>query len=168
MPPTDDVSIRQYQRSDAEATLDVFLRAVRETASQDYTPAQIEAWAPIDVDQETWAEKRGSAGTVVATRGGHVIGFTDCDADGYIDMMFVAPSCARQGVASALLRHVTAVAGERGIDTLTTHASVTARPFFAAHGFSVTETRHPIVRGVQLTNYAMRRMPGAVSLARRA
>lgn len=152
----DAASIRPYESTDARATRDVFLRAVRVTASTDYTPAQLAAWAPSDVDLDAWAVKRGSAGTVVATVNDRVVGFTDCDDDGYIDMMFVDPDVARRGVASALLEHLRARAISRGVLALTTHASVTARAFFEAHGFTVTATRRPVVRGVQLTNFAMR------------
>ena len=35
--------------------------------------------------------------------------------------------------------------------------SITARRFFEKMGFVVVEERHPVVRGVELTNYAMRR-----------
>ena len=157
------VIIRPYQAADAAATLDVFLRAIRETASQNYTPAQINAWASADIELDEWAEKRGSARTVVATLGGRVVGFSDLDSDGYIDMLFVDPSAARRGVASALLARLCATATDRGMAALTTHSSVTARPFFEANGFTVTETRQPVVRGVTLTNHAMRRVLAAHS-----
>lgn len=36
--------IRPYHDSDLPLLCQIFLRAVRETASRDYTPAQIAAW----------------------------------------------------------------------------------------------------------------------------
>ncbi|TWB55078.1 hypothetical protein FBZ98_103473 [Rhizobium sp. ERR 922] len=44
----DRFSVRPYEPDDAEATIDIFLRAIREVASKDYNPAQIAAWAKID------------------------------------------------------------------------------------------------------------------------
>lgn len=149
--------IRAYAELDAAATLDVFLRAIRTTASRDYTPEQIAVWAPGDIDITLWNTKRAQASTVVAVSGDRVVGFTDLDEDGYIDMLFVDPEFGRQGVASSLMAWVVETARDRGIAVLSTHGSVTARPFFEKHGFVVLEQRYPVRRGITLTNFAMRR-----------
>lgn len=149
--------LRAYDESDAEATLRVFLRAVRVTASKDYSPEQIAAWGSDDISLDVWAVKRLQTDTVVAVEGDEVLGFSDVDDRGYVDMMFVDPAVTRRGVASALLDHVTRMAREHGAVELTTYASLTARPFFEKHGFVVVEERHPVLRGVSLTNFSMRK-----------
>ena len=149
--------LRAYDESDAEATLRVFLRAVRVTASKDYSPEQIAAWGSDDISLDVWAVKRLQTDTVVAVEGDEVLGFSDVDERGYIDMMFVDPAVTRRGVASALLDHVTRMAREHGAVELTTYASLTARPFFEKHGFVVVEERQPVLRGVSLTNFSMRK-----------
>jgi putative acetyltransferase len=151
------VELRDYTDADARATLDVFLRAVRVTAARDYTPEQVRAWAPDDVDPVAWGTRRAGARTRVAVQDGAVVGFTDVDAAGYVDMLFVDPDAARTGVARALLDWAVRTARADGAAELTTHASITARPFFAAHGFDVVAEQHPVRRGVALTNYRMRR-----------
>lgn len=151
--------IRPYEPTDARATLEVFTRAVHETARNDYTAEQLAAWAPPGLDLTRWARKREEPDTVVAVDDdGAVIGFTDLDATGYINMMFVHPEWVRRGVATTLLNEVIARAHARGIRRLSTHASVTARPFFEAQGFVVIEQREPVLRGVALTNFAMQRL----------
>ena len=40
--------IRPYHYSDLPLLCQIFLRAVRETACRNYTPAQIAAWAQVD------------------------------------------------------------------------------------------------------------------------
>ncbi|KZM34081.1 GNAT family N-acetyltransferase [Oerskovia enterophila] len=149
--------LRAYDESDAEATLRVFLRAVRVTASKDYSPEQIAAWGSDDISLDVWAVKRLQTDTVVAVEGDEVLGFSDVDDRGYVDMMFVDPTVTRRGVASALLDHVTRMAREHGAVELTTYASLTARPFFEKHGFVVVEERQPVLRGVSLTNFRMRK-----------
>ncbi|MET4223846.1 GNAT family N-acetyltransferase [Oerskovia enterophila] len=149
--------LRAYDESDAEATLRVFLRAVRVTASKDYSPEQIAAWGSDDISLDVWAVKRLQTDTVVAVEGNEVLGFSDVDDRGYVDMMFVDPAVTRRGVASALLDHVTRTARARGAVELTTYASLTARPFFEKHGFVVVEERRPVLRGVSLTNFSMRK-----------
>jgi putative acetyltransferase len=152
------VELRDYTGADAEATRDVFLRAIRVTAARDYTPEQVAAWAPDDVDPGAWAARRAGSRTRVAVRDGVVVGFADVDAAGYVDMLFVDPAAARTGVARALLDWAVRTATADGATELTTHASITARPFFAAHGFEVVAEQHPVRRGVTLTNYRMRRL----------
>ena len=63
-------------------------------------------------------------------------------ASGYIDMC-VDPATGRRGIATALLLWARTEAKRLGSSTLTTHASITARPFFEAQGFVVDEERHP-------------------------
>jgi len=155
------MTIRAYTDDDAAGTLAVFLAAVTQTASADYTPEQISAWAGADErDLASWHAARAARATVVAVLDAEVVGFTDVDDAGYVDMMFVDPAVVRRGVASALLDHVAATAVGHGARELSTHASVTARPFFERRGFVVVEERRPVVRGVALTNYRMVRTLG--------
>lgn len=155
------VVIRPYRSSDASATLQVFLDAVTRTASADYSPEQIEAWARReDRDPGDWDRARSARATVVAVVGGEVAGFSDVDAEGWIDMLFVSPEHGRRGVAAALLAHVESLAREERAVALGTDASLTAQPFFERHGFVVVERRHPVRRGVVLVNHRMRKPLG--------
>lgn len=152
--------LRPYVPADAEPTLGVFRSAVRVTAAADYSPEQVDAWASDDIDRREWASRRSAADTVVAVDEGRVVGFVDIDSTGHLDMLFVDPAFGRRGIASALLEVVTEAALATGVAELTVHASRTARPFFEAHGFTAVEERHPVVRGVELANVAMRRALG--------
>ena len=156
------VTVRAWHDGDARATLDVFRRAVHGTARHDYSPDQLAAWAPQDLDLGDWAARRREAGTVVAEVDGRIVGLTDLGPSGHVGMLYVDPSVARTGVASALLEDVVATATARGLRVLTTDASLTARPFFERHGFVVVGQRHPVRDGVRMTNVAMRRdLPGS-------
>ena len=117
-------------------------------------------WAPEDIPLAEWASRRRAGGTIVAEVGGRVVGFTDLDGTGHVDMLYVDPSAARSGVATALLEHVVEAARRRGLRELTTDASITARPVFERHGFVVVAERHPVRRGVSFTNFRMRRELG--------
>ncbi|MBB2921611.1 GNAT family N-acetyltransferase [Cellulomonas cellasea] len=150
------MDLRPYRDDDAAATLDVFRRAIRVLASRDYTAEQVAAWASPDIDPTGWAARRSASRTQVAEVDGRVVGFTDVDNTGYVDMLFVDPDVARRGTASALLRWVRATAAELGLRELTTNASLTARPVFEAHGFAVVAEQHPVLDGVELTNFRMR------------
>jgi GNAT superfamily N-acetyltransferase len=148
------ITIRPYEAADGEQTLDVFLRAIRVTASKDYTPVQIAAWT-AGVDPAAWSRRRSGAGTWVAELEGNVVGFTDIDAVGYIDMMFVDPAVGRSGIATALLEHVQAIATSQNLRELTVNASKTARPFFERNGFTVAAEQQVERNGSTFTNYRM-------------
>jgi putative acetyltransferase len=152
------VELRAYTGADAEATLNVFFRAVHETALAHYSPEQVAVWAAEHVSIGAWAKSRGAAHTRLAIIDGHVAGFTDLAEDGHIDMLFVDPDFGRQGVATTLLAATMALARQRGTMALTTEASLTAKPLFERHGFVVTEERHSVHRGVEFTTFAMRRV----------
>lgn len=152
------VAIRPYCLADAADTLAIFLAAVSETASADYTPEQIQAWArPEERELSTWHAAMQRRNGYVATVNGEPAGFSDVDPQGYIDMMFVAPRYLRLGVARKLLHHVETKARANQLTELTANVSLTARLFFERHGFFVEAEQHPVMAGVQLTNYAMKK-----------
>lgn len=151
--------LRPYDQADAPASLELFMRAVRETASKDYTSEQIDAWADEDRDLAEWDRARAAANTQVVELYGQVVGFIDVSEGGYIDMLYVDPNYGRMGVASALLSWAIAEAQAAGANEMSTFASITARPFFAANEFTVDQERAPVVRGVAMTNFRMSRPP---------
>ena len=136
------MEFRAYAAGDAEATLAIFLRAVRETARAHYSAEQVAAWAADAGDLDSWAAARAAAHTQLAIIDGRVAGFTDLDEHGYIDMLFVDPDFGRQGIASALLSSMVALARQRGLPAVTTFASLTSRPVFERHGFVITGERY--------------------------
>jgi putative acetyltransferase len=176
-PDAQPVIVRAYRETDATATLALFERAIRITAAARYTDEQREAWIGPPRDPREWNQSRLAAHTVVAEVGGAVAGFADLVDDrltgdgltdngrthdglsdiGLVDMLFVEPDRGRRGVASALLEHIVALAGSRGMTSLTTHASLVARPVFERAGFVVVETEEVERGGQTLTRYAMRR-----------
>jgi putative acetyltransferase len=151
------VSIRPYRDTDAQPTLDIFYRAVHQTAARDYTDEQIGAWAAPQSSTWEWESRRAAANTWVAEVHGVLVGFTDLDATGYIDMMYVDPDHTRQGIAARLLEHLVGIAAAAHLEVLSVQASITARPFFVRHGFTVVAEQSPQRHGVHLTNYRMQR-----------
>ncbi|HEY1720059.1 MAG TPA: GNAT family N-acetyltransferase [Magnetospirillaceae bacterium] len=147
------ITIRPYRFDDLDTVIDIFLRAIREIASRDYTPAQIEAWA--QVDRASWAEWRLSRPTWVAVVDGMPAGFADLEPDGHLDMMFVHPAFRRVGVASALLEFVQESARAQELTRLFTESSLTAQLFFLQHGFRVVAQQSVRKRGQDLTNFRM-------------
>ncbi|MHA6523314.1 GNAT family N-acetyltransferase [Tessaracoccus sp. G1721] len=150
------VSLRPYRDTDAEPTWQVFHAAVRVTAAADYTPEQLAAWSPDEVDLEAWGRRRADAWTMVAVAGERVVGFSDLTDDGVLDMLFVHPDAGGQGVARMLVEAVLDEARRRGLTRVVTHASRTARPAFERFGFVVDrENPDNLTRGVRVPNFDM-------------
>ncbi len=151
--------VRPYRSGDASDTLTVFLAAVTVTASADYSAVQIAAWSrPERRDLVGWDRAMSMRHSLVAVVDREIVGFSDVSTDGHIDMMFVAPQHTRQGVARGLLSALDTHARSLGVRRLFADVSVTARPFFAQHGFLVEAEQHPVIGDVQMTNYRMAKM----------
>ena len=150
------VEVRSYRSEDANATLTTFLEAIKETAAADYSPEQVAAWArPEQRTVPEWDRALRGRNSYVALLDEQIAGFSDVSSDGYIDMMFVSPRHSRRGVASALLTHLQDHARVHGARGLSADVSITARPFFERHGFAVVTKQHPVIAGVQMTNFRM-------------
>ncbi len=91
----------------------------------------------------------------VAVLDEQVAGFSDVSAEGYIDMLFVSPRFARQGVAREMLTFLEARARHLSASRLYANVSVTARPLFESLGFRALKEQHPVRDGVALTNFLM-------------
>lgn len=163
--PMAPLLIRPFRPGDEPALRSVFHASVHGLASAHYSPEQLAAWAQRDCDAAQWAERMQANQPFVALAGeaGAVAGFADLQANGYIDMFFVAPAHARQGVARALMAHLHQQAALRGISRLWAHVSLAAEPFFAAQGFVVEERQEVERANVVLRNARMAKMPLAYS-----
>lgn len=149
--------VRAFKPGDEASLMRVFRCAVHGIASRDYTPAQINAWAPADMDAEAWGEKIRSLHPFIAELDGDIAGYGDLQPSGYIDQFFVSGESPRRGVGTALMAKLHESAQRQGICVLTADVSLTAEPFFARNGFVVVERKLPIRRGVVLQNALMRK-----------
>lgn len=94
----------------------------------------------------------------VAVVDGELVGFSDVAGDGYIDMLFVAPAFGGRGVARFLLSEAERRARDAQATQLSANVSITARPLFERCGFEVVRVRQPVIGGVTLTNFHMRKL----------
>ncbi|MCT7378624.1 GNAT family N-acetyltransferase [Chelativorans salis] len=148
------ITVRPYHSADVQDTAEIFLGAITEVSSRDYTPKQIAAWAKVD-DQGAWGRARESRPTWIAEVDGQAVGFADLTNDGLLDMMFVHPQFQGVGVASSLLDKVEAQARVAGMSRIFTEASKTAWPFFEKRGFRVVRAQQVEKRGETLENFLM-------------
>ncbi len=157
MRPGVDFIIRPYREGEAAALWDVFHSSVHGIACRDYAPAQLDAWAPLQVDAAAWAERLQAIRPFVAEAGAKRLGYADLQPDGTIDHFFVAAEAAGAGVGTALMGRIHEAALGQGLPSLHAEVSLTARPFFEKWGFAVETGQTVVKRGVELHNLKMRK-----------
>jgi putative acetyltransferase len=147
--------IRAPAEGDAPALADIFRRSIREVASRDYRPAQIEAWTRFAEESTAWEQRMRSREVWLAEHDGKPVGFIQFEPPDHIDLTYVHPGHQRRGVATALLSKVEERARKGGVAVLNVEASITSRPFFAARGFEVVAPQIVTARGQDFLNYRM-------------
>ncbi len=145
--------IRSYQPEDLDSLIAIFLAAIRQTAAEHYTLSQIDAWARVSRD--VWATRRAEHPTWVAELQGRPVGFTDLEADGHVDMLYVDPSFQRRGVATLLLQTVEESARAGAMTRLYSEVSLTARPTFERAGFNVVTPERVFRNGQWFDRFQM-------------
>jgi putative acetyltransferase len=135
--------------------LRLFRNTIRRVNAQDYSPNQIDAWASEEIDPVAWAARFLGQFTVVAEQPDRLVGFAELEPNGHIDRVYVSADHQRQGIGRKLLRALLAEARRQNLPRLFVEASITARPFFEAHGFTITASQVVTCRGAAFVNYRM-------------
>jgi putative acetyltransferase len=128
---------------DSRVFLEIHHAAVRGLAARNYPPDIIEAWAPLPITDEAVASVRANRDgeyRLVAENAGLVVGVAALVIkNAELRACYVAPDVTRQGIGSALARHLERVASEQGVAFLQLDSSLTAAPFYKARGYEVRE-----------------------------
>ena len=146
------MQLRKYQPPDCAQLAELFYQTIHNVNARDYAQEQLDAWASGEVDLKAWDASFRAHGTIIAVENGKIIGFGDMDETGYLDRLYVHKDYQGQGIASAICDELERFAVGK---TFTTHASITAKPFFQHRGYRVVCKQEVIRRGVALTNFIM-------------
>lgn len=145
------VELRRYQQADCKELTELFYNTVHIVNAKDYTEKQLNVWATRQVDLDRWNLLLQKHYSIVAVENDRIVGFGDMDKTGYLDHLYVHVSFQGHGIATAICDRL-----ERFVEgNITTHASITARPFFEKRGYRVVKEQEVERSGVVLTNYVM-------------
>lgn len=166
------ISFRPYLPRDAAAVADLFVASIEELAAEDYDDAQRAAWASAAEDEEAFGARLAAMLTILAEAEGALLGFAALKNDAktgdnrIVEMLYVSPAHAGQGVGKALLDVMELLARQRGAATLTLDAPENARDFFARHGYEM-QARNTVMRADEwLVNTTMKKqLPAATPKA---
>lgn len=154
------LKIRACREADLNEISQLFFDTIRQVNARDYSPAEIEAWAPTAPEAAFWRERFRDGVALVAEENGRIVGFASLRMDGYLDCLFVHSGEQGQGVGYALVNDIERTAKEAGLRCLSADVSVTARTFFERQGFVVIEEKLRELRGQRLKQYSMQKRLG--------
>ena len=98
----ENLNIRKFTDDDVNATAQLFFDAIRLGTTDYYDERQRKAWAEKVPETDEWGKRLQSQHSLVAELNTTLVGFMTLDADGHIDLAFVAPNLIGKGVAKAL------------------------------------------------------------------
>jgi putative acetyltransferase len=153
-------ALRPFLAEDTPVLAAIFVAAIEQLTGDDYSEEQRQAWASTADDEEQFGKRLAGALTLVATLQNSPVGFASLKGGNQIDMLYVHPGVAGQGVAAMLSDALEKLAGGRGAKALTVDASDNAVDFFAKRGYAARQRNTVTVNGEWLANTTMQKTLG--------
>ena len=137
--------LRPFLPADTALLAEIFRASIAELTTDEYTEAQQAAWMASVGDEAAFGTRLAGELTLVATVDGAAVGFAALKGADVIDMLYVHPAVAGQGVGAQLCEALEKLAAGRGASKLTADASDAALGFFEHRGF-VPQRRNTVPR----------------------
>lgn len=152
---SDEYPLRPFLPADTMALRDLFAQSIDELTVDDYDEDQRIAWAAKAEDAAEFRARLTEALTLVVQLEGEYLGFGSLKDNKTIDMLYVHPDYAGEGVGTALVDALEKIAGARGAEAITVDASDTAVPFFERRGYVATQRNSVPLDDQWLSNTTM-------------
>jgi len=154
------LALRPFLPADAPLLAEIFRASIAELTGDDYSATQQEAWASTADDEAAFAARLANALTLLGTIDGSPVGFASLAGAERIDMLYVHPAAAGQGVGTMLIDALEKLAASRGAGRLTADVSDSAQDFFRRRGFVATQRNSVPLGNEWLANTTMeKRLP---------
>ncbi|MFB6087478.1 MAG: N-acetyltransferase family protein [Haloarculaceae archaeon] len=148
------VTVRQARPADDVDLLSVAEAAIRDGASETYSPAEVAAWAPDlgDVGEYESALDSDEYLVLVAELDDSVVGYGVLQVEhGSLLALYVDPTAGDGGIGSTLLGNVETSARFNGAATLDLLAARNSVGFYERHGYDRTGAVERDIDGESLT-----------------
>lgn len=150
--------LRPFVPADTMALRELYAQSIEELTAEDYDEDQRIAWASLAEDAQAFGRRLAGQLTLIVQIEGEYAGFASLKDNTVIDMLYVHPYFAGEGVGTTLLEALEKLAGARGAAALTVDASDTAAPFFENRGYVATQRNSVPVDDEWLANTSMRKI----------
>ncbi|OKO72360.1 GNAT family N-acetyltransferase [Bradyrhizobium sp. AS23.2] len=152
--------LRPFLPDDVPVLAAIFTASIEELTGDDYSEQQQQAWM-AKAESEEFGKRLASDLTLIATLEGSPVGFASLRGTDHIQMLYVHPAVAGQGVATMLVDALEKLAGGRGAKSLSVDASDTAQGFFAKRGYTAQQRNSVTINDEWLANTTMKKTLGA-------
>lgn len=155
-----DISFRRATPADAGEILAIKRAAIEELEHWQYSPEQIQAWAPKDSYLDTFEQAIDNDRFVVHTaeEDGAIIGYGALNVpDERIDAVYVHPDHHGKGIATVLIKQLELSAEFQGILELDVMAAQNAVPFYHSVGYWRLDDEVTTIEDVDLELVRMRK-----------
>jgi putative acetyltransferase len=139
-------ALRPFLMEDTPQLAEIFRASIEELTAGDYSEGARQAWASAADDEEAFAKRLSEQLTLIATMNGSAVGFASLANNETIDLIYVHPAVAGQGVGTLLVDALEKLAAARGAKRLTADVSDSAQDFFNKRGFTAQQ-RNTVLRG---------------------
>lgn len=150
-----DFPLRPFLPADTMALRELFAQSIEELTQDDYDEDQRAAWASAAEDAGAFAKRLSSATTLIVQVDGEHLGFASLKDNKVLDMLYVHPHYAGEGVGTALCDALEKIAAARGAQAITVDASETAVTFFEGRGYRPLQRNSVPIGDLWLTNTTM-------------
>jgi putative acetyltransferase len=151
----EQMEIRTYRPDDINEIIALFYSTVHAVNAGDYEQAQLDAWAPNDVNPAEWDARLAANYSIVAEADNIVLGFGSADSAGHFDLLYTHKNYQRAGIATLIADSIEQYFHSMNIQTVTADVSITAKPFFEGRGYILLAQQSVECRGQRFTNYRM-------------
>jgi GNAT superfamily N-acetyltransferase len=103
--------LRPFLPVDVPVLAEIYQASIEELTGEDYSEAQQAAWASRADDEEAFGARLAGLLTLVATIEGTPVGFAALRGTDHIEMLFVHPAAAGQGIGAMLYDALEKLAG---------------------------------------------------------
>lgn len=149
--------LRPFLPSDTLPLRELFAQSIEELTQEEYDEDQRAAWASTAEDALAFAKRLQGMLTLVVERDGEHAGFASLRDNAVIDMIYVHPYHAGEGVGTALIEALETIAAARGSAAISVDASDTAVMFFEGRGYVPTRRNSLPVADLWMSNTTMRK-----------
>jgi len=150
-----DYPLRPFLPADTMALRELFAQSIEVLTEEDYDEDQRAAWASAAEDARAFAQRLAAQTTLVVQVGGEYLGFAALKDNKVIDMLYVHPHHAGEGVGTALCGALEKIAAARGAEAISVEASESALAFFEGRGYAPARRNSLPIGDQWLTNTTM-------------
>ncbi|HEX4766420.1 MAG TPA: GNAT family N-acetyltransferase [Lichenihabitans sp.] len=145
-------ALRPYLPADAPMLAAIFRASIEDLTGEDYDEDQRNAWAAAGADEQAFGRKLADLLTLVATIDGAPCGFAALKSNDRIEMLYVYPAVAGQGIGTLLVDALEKLGQARGAKSVSVDASDTARALFERRGYKAQSRNSVPLSGEWLAN----------------